>query len=291
MPVMKGITGLLFLLLVLAGMSSVRAQEKIMVFVSILPQKYLVERIGGERVQVEVMVRPGVNAETYEPSPRQMTALTATDVYFRIGVPFEKIWIKKISSVNPGLRIIDCCEELMAERFHAEKDNVEDDDTHIYDAHVWTSPRNALYIGDVILKALTALDPAGREYYANNHALLVQDLNNLDQYIRDLFANLPNRYLVVAHPSWSYFADDYDLTQVALVRHGVELRPRELADLVELTRNNKVHTVYIEKQFESSAARLLAREINADIVVLDPLAEDYIDNLKKVAQAIVAGGR
>ena len=280
-----------FLLLALMELSAAQAADAVNVFVSILPQKYLVERIGNNRVRVEVMVRPGLNAETYEPLPRQMTALSEADVYFLIGVPFESIWIKKISAANPGLRIIDCCHELVPEDLRNGNHDVEDTVRHAYDAHVWTSPRNAMQIADIMLHALTDIDPAAREYYEKNHAALVQDLDNLDQFIKKQFASLGNRYLMVAHPSWGYFADVYGLTQIPLERHGTEIRPRELSGLVNLARSNNIHTVYVDKQSNSASARLLARETGADIVVLDPLAEDYINNLKNVAQAIVAGAR
>ncbi|MGH8119067.1 MAG: metal ABC transporter solute-binding protein, Zn/Mn family [Gammaproteobacteria bacterium] len=288
---MRGVLTTLCLLAILAGVPSVRAEETIKVFVSILPQKYFAERIGGARVQVESLVRPGFNAETYELSPRQVASLSVADVYFRIGVPFESIWIKKISAVNPALKIIDCCHELMPAKHQSGKQQLDNPVMHAYDAHVWTSPRNAMYIANLVVKTLIDMDPASREYYESNHTRLVQDVNDLDEFIRQELASLPNRYLVVAHPSWSHFADAYGLEQVALERHGTEIRPRELSELVEFARSNNIHTVYVEKQFSSAAARLLAAEIGAAIKELDPLAEDYISNMKNTAQAIKAGAR
>ena len=287
----SGTSAVLWIVIALLEMSSVQAAVPVKIFVSILPQKYLVERIGGDRAHVEVMVRPGLNAETYEPLPRQMVALSGTDIYFRIGVPFESIWMEKISAVNPNLRIIDCCQELIPEGLHSVKLDADETVTHAYDAHVWTSPRNAIHIADIILSALTDIDPVARKYYEKNHAALVLDLNNLDQYIKIQFASLSNRYLMVAHPSWSHFADAYGLAQVTLERHGAEIRPRELSSLMKFARSNNIHTVYVDKQFNSPSARLLARETGAAIVELDPLAEDYINNMKNVAQAIVAGSR
>jgi len=280
------------MLVLWAVLAPVRAADTIKVFVSILPQKYLVERIGGTTVQVESLVRPGFNAETYEPTPLQVAALSGADIYFRIGVPVESVWIKKISAVNPNMRIIDCCHELILEKLQSGAQPMDDDTVmHAYDAHVWTSPRNAMYIADLVMNTLSGIDPADGEYYENNHAGLIKDLNNLDAYIRQELSALPNRFLMVAHPSWSHFADAYGLEQIALERHGTEIRPRELSALVDFARNNGIHTVYIEKQFSSASARLLASEIGARIVVLDPLAEDYINNMKKTAQAISAGAR
>src|SRR3972149_925436 len=210
------------LLFALMEMSAAQAADAVNVFVSILPQKYLVERIGGARVQVAVMVRPGLNAETYEPLPRQMAALSETDIYFLIGVPFESIWIKKISAANPNLWIIDCCQALMPEGLHYGKEDTDDTARHTYDAQVWPSPRNAVHIADIMLSALTDIDPAAGEYYEKNHAALVQDLENLDQFIKKQFFSIGNRYLMVAHPSWGHFANAYGLTQIPLERHGTD---------------------------------------------------------------------
>ena len=287
------IIGICPVLLLFAVMMMPAAQgaDAVNVFVSILPQKYLVERIGGNRVHVNVMVRPGLNAETYEPLPSQMAELSNADVYFRIGVPFESIWIKKISATYPHLWIIDCCHALIPEGTHNGKEDVDDIVRHTYGAHVWTSPRNAVHIADIIYSVLTDTDPSAMEYYEKNHAALVRDLDDLDQFIRQKFTSLGNRYLMVAHPSWGHFADAYGLIQIPLERHGTEVRPRELSGLVNFAKKNNIHTVYIDKQFNSAAARLVARETGASIVVLDPLAEDYINNLKDVAQAIVTGSR
>lgn len=278
-------------LLLAPGITAGRPTGTVNVMVSILPQKYLVERIGGDRTHVEVMVRPGFNAETYEPLPQQMTALARTDVYFRIGVPFESIWIKKIAAMHPAMQIADCCSDLIPAPTQATATNAGDLFRHVYDAHVWTSPRNAVYIADMMLEILSEMDPASSTYYRNNHQQLVEDLARLDGYIRQQLDALTNRYLLVAHPSWGYFADAYGLTQIALERHGTEIRPRDLSGLIDFARNNDIRTVYIEKQFASASARLLAREINATVVELDPLAEDYINNLRQVAQAIAGGAR
>jgi zinc transport system substrate-binding protein len=146
-------------------------------------------------------------------------------------------------------------------------------------------------ITDIIVKVLKDIDPGGSKIYENNHAALMLELNNLDQFIRQQFSTLKNRYLMVAHPSWGYFADAYGLTQIALELHGAEIKPRELSNLINLARSKNINTVYVDKQINSASARLLARETGANIVVLDPLAEDYINNLKHVAQAIAAGSR
>ena len=97
------ISGLLILLLSIAQIALARPLK---VFVSILPQKYFVEKIGGDSVEVAVMVQPGASPATYEPKPKQMVALAKSDIYFAIGVPFEKTWLPKIVAANPKMHIV-----------------------------------------------------------------------------------------------------------------------------------------------------------------------------------------
>jgi zinc transport system substrate-binding protein len=257
------------------------------VFVSILPQKYLVERVGGERVAVHVMVKPGSNPETYEPTPKQMAELSKADLYIRMEVPFETVWIKRIRSLNPAVRIIECCGELVIE----DPANHEHEfDTGIAnDAHIWTSPANAVVLAGIIRTALSEFEPESADYFEQNYQALVSDLNNLDRDIRSELAGIKNRYLIVAHPSWGHFAEAYDLKQISIEQHGTEIKARQLSKLVEFARRKNIHTIYTQKQFNSASARILAREINGRIVELDPLAEDYIQNLREVTKTIVAG--
>jgi len=264
--------------------------DMINVAVSILPQKYLVERIGGDRVKVVVMVKPGLNPETYEPTPRQMASVHDAELYFRIGVPFEQAWMESITKLNRRLRVIECCRDLFATspyaHAHARADHHAN---HDLDAHVWTSPRNARLIAGQIRSVLVEADPAHREIYERNFRDFVAELDELDHSIRTQLAGLENRTLLVSHPSWGYFADAYGLEQIAIERNGGEVRAREMARLIELARERNIRAVYVQKQHNVASAEVIAREINAEVIELDPLAEDYIDNLRRVTRAIVRG--
>lgn len=273
---------------VLTQVAVAETGDPIDVFVSILPQKYLVERIGAGRVNVTVMVRAGLNPETYEPTPRQMSNLARADVYFRIAVPFESLWMDKIKALNPGLKIIDCCGMLLSDKLAQEETAAGVNILHD-DAHVWTSPANAAVLAEIITTSLSAIDPGHSDYFSANHRKLVQDLDDLDEFVRRELATLVNRYLLVAHPSWGHFARAYQLLQIPIERHGTEVRARELTRLIDFARDKNIHAVYVQKQVNSSVAEMLAREINARIIDLDPLAEDYINNLRLVTHEIKSG--
>jgi zinc transport system substrate-binding protein len=284
------LTFLCLLVLIFPPPGVAGAGDIINVAVSILPQKYFVERIGGERIRVLVMVRPGLNPETYEPTPRQMTSIHEAQLYFRIGVPFEKAWMENIKRLNSRLRVIECCHELFAGHIpdHAHI-RTEHSVNHDLDAHVWTSPENVKIIADQIKSVLIEFDPAHQDIYEKNYKAFSADIDELDHSIRTQLANLKNRYLFVSHPSWGYYADAYGLKQISIERNGGEIRAREMARLIDLAREQDIRAVYVQKQFNIASAEVLAREIKAEVVELDPLAEDYIENLQQVTQAIVRG--
>jgi zinc transport system substrate-binding protein len=257
------------------------------IFVSILPQKYFVKRIGGEFVNVAVMVGVGQNPATYEPSPKQMALLDKSQLYFRIGVPFENIWIDVVRELNSNIKIVECCTELRSITLEKQVHGNHNGEGNAYDPHVWTSPENAKYISLKIKEALVEILPAHQTELENNYSKLIEDLTRLDQDIRSRLAHLDNRYIVVSHPSWGYYANAYGLIQVPIESDGKEVRAKSLIKLIEFSRSKNINSVFVQKQFNQSSAEILASEIDAQIIELNPLAEDYIDNLYHVTDAIL----
>jgi zinc transport system substrate-binding protein len=267
------------------------------IFVSILPQKYFAERVAGDHVKVSVMVGNGKSPATYEPTPKQMVLLDNSQLYFKIGVPFESIWIDAISELNPDLEIIECCTELITGQFegHSHEHHVGEQNAkkehakkiNAIDPNIWTSPANAKYIALKMKKALIENYPVYAKEFENNYSRLIEDLDRLDQDIKSSLAQLDNRYIVVSHPSWGYYAEAYDLIQVPIEVDGKEVRAKSLAKLIEFARSKNINRVFVQKQFNKNSAEIIAREIAADVIELDPLAEDYIANLYYVTDAIM----
>ena len=178
--------------------------EPLRVFVSILPQKYMVERVGGANVDVSVMVGPGRSPATYEPSPRQMAALDKADVYFRIGVAFESIWMERIKANYPSLRVVDLRDGIalrtMESHHHDDQAGHEEEAAGAKDPHTWTSPPLVKIMARHIMKVLAELDPASAPAYQANYEAFAQDLDILDRDIRNTLAPLKNRRFLVFHP-------------------------------------------------------------------------------------------
>ncbi|NMB12785.1 MAG: zinc ABC transporter solute-binding protein [Firmicutes bacterium] len=286
---------LLSILLVCSLGTEAAASKALSVFVSILPQKYLVERIAGDSVRVSVMVRPGADPVTYEPSPRQMAELAEAQAYFRIGVPFEEAWLGRIRQIHPHLTVIDTREGIKLRPITGHVHDSEASDRGsvemIMDPHTWLSPVLAKRQAETIYKTLTVLDPTGKEDYECNYQLLIRDLDSTDQEIRSILDSVRGRKFMVFHPAWGYFADEYDLEQVPIEVEGKEPSAKELAQTIDQARRDGIKVIFVQSQFNTKPAETIARAVGGRIVQLDPLAEDYLANLVTMAKAIAAGAR
>jgi zinc transport system substrate-binding protein len=265
--------------------SGVYADDVTNVFVSILPQQYFVQQVGNGHVDVHVMVGPGQNPATYEPTPQQMAALSNADVYFRIGVPFESAWLDKIKLNNKELIVIDCCEAFS---------NIENDEhSHkhdtIYDPHIWTSPVKVIRISELIEKTLSRLDPEHNASYKSAANLFIDKLQKLDELIKIKTNKLRKRDLIVSHPSWSYFSEQYGFKQISIEQQGKEIQASSMVKLIELAKDRDIKAVFVQPQFNDKAAKTIANELKANIFVLDPLAYDYLENMDSVVNEIVKG--
>ena len=253
--------------------------EPIPVFVSILPQKYFVERIGGEQVKVEVMVNPGESPATFNPNPKKMSLLSQAKLYFSIGVPFETIWIERIQSIHSNLQFVP---------LH-DNQNPANDHDHSHgsrDPHIWTSPAKVKVIAKKIKETLVRTEPQKEKYFEANLQAFHDDLDALDGDIREILAGSDNHRFMVFHPAWSYFAEDYGLEQISIEAGGKEPGARSLQKIIEKGKKLGIKVIFVQKQFSLSIAEKIAKMIGATVREMDPLAEDYLANMRRTAPAI-----
>lgn len=257
--------------------------EPIPVFVSIVPQKYFVERIGREQVKVEVMVKPGESPATFNPNPKKMSLLSRAKLYFSIGVPFETTWIDRIQSIHPDLRIVPLHDTVHKSADH---DQTKRRSHRTEDPHIWTSPARVKVIAKKIKNILAGTMPQKEKYFEANLQSFSNDLDMLDKDIRNILTKSNNRRFMVFHPAWSYFAKDYDLKQVAIEHEGKEPGARALKKTIEKGKRLGIKVIFVQKQFSQSIAENVAKMIGATIHEIDPLAEDYLENMRRTATAI-----
>jgi zinc transport system substrate-binding protein len=261
---------------------------RIPVYVSILPQADFVQQIAKDRVDVQVMVVPGASPATYEPKPRQMAGLARARAYFAIGAPFEKVWLSRIAAANPAMRIVQTdagiAKRPMAAHYHAEAlDSHEDAGRGSPDPHIWLSPPLVKIQAGAIRDALTQLDPARRDFYEVNYSNFVARLDDLDGRLRATFAGRQGLRFMVFHPAWGYFADAYGLVQVPIELEGKDPKPARLAQLIQIARRHEIRVIFVQPQFSSRSAEMVAREIGGRVVPADPLPSDWIAGLSAVA--------
>jgi zinc transport system substrate-binding protein len=284
------ISRLFLLVMLLLITCQPQAGERLQIAVSIIPQKNLLERIGGGLVDVHLLVRPGYSPSTYEPTPRQMVELAGADLYYRIGVPFERSWMDRIRDAHPNLPILDARDGIELRQIdaggtaHAEHGHHHEKGE--LDPHIWLSPPLIKIMALRLRDRLIQLDPSHRDIYVQNHMELAVYLDQLDADIRQTLADLGSRKFMVYHPSWGYFADAYGLQQIPIESEGKEPSAQALGHLLDEARASGVGVIFVQKQFSQAQARSVAEAMAARIVVIDPLSEDYPKNLRAVAQAM-----
>ncbi len=277
------------------------ASEPLRVFVSVPPQKTFVEKVGAHRVEVHTMVQPGHNPHAYDPTPRQISALSGTALYFRVGVPFEDAWMQRIRSANPDMRVLDNRKgiDLRTIEHHAHNGDDDRDRRQLFpihsepsqaaserDPHVWTSPLLVMRMARNIRDALVELDPPNSPLYTANHDAFTVELAALDRDIRSMLAGAAYRKFMVFHPAWGYFADTYGLTQVPIEKAGKQPGARALTALIQQAKQERVKVIFVQPQFDKRSAEQVARAIGGRVVPIDPLAVDYAQIMRKVARLI-----
>jgi zinc transport system substrate-binding protein len=250
--------------------------------VSILPQKYFVERVAGGEAEVSVMVGPGDSPETYEPTPRQLDRLSQARAYFEIGVPFEQVWMARLHAVKPDMLIVDTIANLQR-RSMGEPTGAASNLDGARDPHVWTSPALVKSMAARIRDAFVQLDPTHTELYERNYTRFANDLDALDAEIRAQLAPYAGRSFLVFHAAWGYFAAAYGLQQIAIEAEGKEPGPRTLARVIAQAKRLGIKAVFIQPQFSRASAEMIAQQIGGQVIAVDPLAENYIQNMRHVA--------
>ncbi len=264
--------------------------EKIIVGVTILPQVEFAEKVGGDKVKVVVMIPPGASPHTYEPTPNQMIDLSNAKMYAKIGtgIEFELRSMDKIANLNKNLLIVDCSKgiELKEMSDTADDDETYEEGTVVKDPHIWLSARNAKIIVENIYEGLVEVDPANKEYYKKNKDSYIAELDKVDTEISEKLSNLNNRKILVYHPAWGYFCRDYNLTQIAIEKEGKEPTLQGIENLIKQAKENNITIIFASPQFSTKSAEVVSKEINGNVVLINPLPKNYTKNLYNVADAL-----
>lgn len=257
--------------------------SKIPISVSIEPQKYFVEKIGGDNVAVNVMIAPGVDPHTYEPKPEQLKQLSKTQAFFTVGVSLEDAWKARLQSVNPKMLVVDTSKGV--EKLPLEEHEHEHEHKHgSLDPHIWLSPKRVKLQAETIYQTLVQIDPQNQAKYQANLEGFVQEIKTLDQDIQENLKNVKSRKFIVFHPEWGYFAKDYGLEMVSIEVEGNEPSASELADLIKSAKAEKIKVIFAQPEFSTKSSETIAKEIDGQVMTISAFSPDWNNNLRQVSK-------
>ena len=403
------------------------------VVVSILPQQTFVEKIGGDKVNVSTMVKPGSDPHSYEPKASQMKNISKADIYFPIGLEFENTWLDKFASQNKNMQFVEMTKGIelinMAKHHHQHAESTEheeegsespyewagvfdlkkgtynwsfskvdgnyaekamkmlivkadkkadnlletyektakniftedkttsvenntsletnnsfyklnfdekqdistfkidikedgkyifftehlpiefEEDEHFFkdlakndietiasfpkeehhgkDPHTWTSPDNVKIMAKNIYDTLIKFDSTNKEYYKKNYTNFLEEITQTDKKIKTILSTLPkDSKFMVFHPSWGYFAKEYNLTQLTIEVEGKEPKPKMLQKIIDKARAEHVKAIFTQTEFSDKSAKAIANELNIKVIKETPLAKNWSENLIKMANTI-----
>lgn len=254
--------------------------------VTILPQKYVVSQIAGDKFTVNVLIPEEGNHETYEPTAQQMVETSKSVAYFKVGhLSVEESWLNKLAESNPEMKIYNTAEgfELIEGAPHVHGDHVH---AGGIDPHTWLSVTGVRAQAGVVLKALQEIDPENSAYFQSNYTGFMASLDTLDSRIRELISSSGVTSFMIYHPSLGYFARDYQLEQIAIEQDGKEPSTAAMKELTDLASEKKISTIFISSQFSKQSALTIADQINAKVVEFNPSSADWSNNMLQIAQKL-----
>ena len=276
---------LLFFLLLSCGRNAV-SDNRPVITVSIAPYKYFVEKITGDDFMVNVMVPSGADPHVYEPVPNQISGLRRSEAYVSNGfLDFEITWLDRFFEINKTMKHLSLSGNINLIESHSHSHN-HNEDTETADPHYWVSPDCAKIMAKDIKEFLVALNPERREFYESNYAKLDSVIDNIDNEARQLFANCAKRAFMIYHPNLAYLARHYNLEEISVEYEGKEPPPARLRYLIDRARAENLKAIFVQKEFDVKNAKAIADEIGANVVIIDPLSEDWENAVREIIELV-----
>ena len=262
---------------------------KQIITVSILPQKYFVEKIAGDKFQINVIVPPGASHENYDPTPEQVMNLSKTFLYFRIGdIEFEKVWIPRFVENYPELKIVNLSRGLSL--ITNTEDNHLDHHHGQTEPHTWMSPVNVKGIAKNIYETLVEQDMENEGFYTTNYKLFIAELDSLNNRIVEILQRKKSDAFIIYHPALTYFAKDFGLKQYALEVEGKSPSAYHIRAIIDIAKKENIRVILVQKQFDKTKAETIATETGATVTEIDPLnenwAQEIMDITNKLAESL-----
>jgi len=259
------------------------ANAKVNVIVSIAPLEFFAKSIAKNLANIKVMVKPGFSPATYEPKPSELKALKEAQLYFAIGVLFEKAYLKRFKKINPNIKIIPLQKGAKFIKL-VDKNGIK---SSANDPHIWMSIDNVKnIIAKNIVNAFIKIDPVHKKEYQKNYNTFIQKLQTIDKKIKKILKNKKNKTFAVFHPTFGYFAKEYGLIQIPIEAEGKEPGLKTLMRLIKKIKKEKIKLIITQPEFSKKAARLIAKETKTKLISLSALTKEWDKNMLKLAKVL-----
>ena len=271
-------------------------ENKLLIVTTLFPQYDFAKQIAGDRAEVVLLLSPGVESHDFEPTPSDIILINKADLFIYTGDEMEPWVADHLESIdNKNLNVLDVSKgvELICEEENHDHNHVHDDEihkgeniifgeeegnhdghdhSHSYDPHIWTSPVNAMKMVENVTESLVKLDEAYSEYYKQNESAYLSELKNIDEQFRKIVSCAKTHTLYFGGRfAMSYFAHEYGLNYVAAFdscQAKSEPGARLIVKIIEKMREDKAFYVFYEEMTDPKAARIIAEEIDGDILLL-----------------------
>jgi len=280
---------LLFTLIILlfTACSPKTQQSPLLIALSIPPQVWFVSQIAGDKAQTLTLVGSGQNPHNYEPGPRQIQSLSTAGAWILSGTEFEISLRPKIAALFPELLIVDGTEGVHFRML--EEHDMNHEKTHSsleIDRHTWLGREPAKILAAHIRDTLSIVDSANEEYYRQRCESLVRLIDDEFDRLKIELAPLYGKRVFVYHPSFGYFLDEFEIFQEAVEVGGKEPTPRELNNLINRLKEEQAAAIFVQAQFPVNAAKTLASAVGAEVIALDPLAQNWLENIRLMGRIL-----
>jgi zinc transport system substrate-binding protein len=249
--------------------------DKIKVVATIAPLADFARQVGGNKVEVTLLLPPGASPHIFEPTPKVVREISQARLFLKIGSGLEFWADRMLHSAPTNILIVDSSSgvDLIKGVSHDhDHDHLKHDEQTNPDPHIWLDPLICTQIITKIEAALSRTDPSNALYYKKNAAAYQEKLRELDKEISGRTKLFRTREYVTFHSAWNYFSRRYGLKVAAVIEEspGKEPAPRHVKKIIEILEGLNTRVVFAEPQFSPKIAETIAREAGAKVFFLDP---------------------
>lgn len=272
---------LIILLSTIFCSNSILRSQELNTAVTIVPQKDMINKIAGQKISVTVLIPPGYSPGNYAPKPSELTKLSDAKIYFSIGVPADiQNILPKIKQFNSDIKVVRL--DKMVSNIYPDRKFTNGS----RDQHIWLSLKRTKVMAEIIRDQLIKLNPDQAESYKRNTKIYIDKIEKTQKEIKELLKDKKGDFFLVYHPSYGYFAEEFDLKMISIEEDGKEATAKQIQKIIDFARENNIDKIFYQAEIDSRQTKAIAEEIDAELIKLDPLAENHLENLVEIAKKI-----